>query len=240
MVLYCDMKNPLIFIVIISVLLIGGAVWYSDSVAKKSNVGVEVVTAVKGNPDASVVLEEFADFQCPACGQFHPYVKEIMDEYGDQVRLEFRHFPLIQFHPYAEPAARAAEAAGQQGKFFEFHDKLFENQAEWSNGGNPSLYFNQYAEELGLDMDTFATHQKSSVIRDHIRSDLSEGRERGVEGTPTFFLNGEKVEMKLIGDLKASVESALGIVPDVSSTTATTTDATSGTKPNAPTVKFGL
>lgn len=222
------MKNPLIIIAIISVVLLGGAVWYSYSVSNSANEGVEVVDQIKGNPDANVVVVEYADFQCPACAQFQPIVKEIMDEYGEQVRFEFRHFPLVAIHPYAEPAARAAEAAGQQGKFFEYHDLLFEQQSEWSGSINPAAHFARYAEELELDVATFNAHQKSSVLREVIREDMQSGREREVTGTPTFFLNGERVELQTIGDLRAQIESALGIT-DETATTSTSTETVSPT-----------
>lgn len=241
LVSYLGMKNPLVIIGIISVILLVAAVWFADTKSKEANEDVAVSMAVKGNPDAAVVLEEYADFQCPACGQFHPVVKDIMDLYGDQVRLEFKHFPLITIHPYAEPSARAAEAAGQQGKFFEYHDLLFENQAEWSRSANPSQLFNQYARDLELDMELFARHQKSSVIRDHIREQMNEGRGRGVQGTPTFFLNGEQVTgMATLNDLKTRVEAALGVGQEVaSSTEATSTTTPAATTPGSD-VRFGF
>lgn len=209
------MKNPWVVIAIIVVVLFGGSFWYSSMVAEKANDGVVIEANIKGNPDAAVVLEEYADFQCPACGQFHPVVKEIVSDYSDQLRYEYHHFPLMNIHPFAEPAARAAEAAGQQGKFFEYHDALFENQAAWSQGANPSAFLAQAAQDLELDMDLFTRHQRSSLIREKIQIDYTEGLERGVNSTPTFFLNGEKLELTTIDDLRAAVEAALGIAPVV-------------------------
>ena len=108
------------------VLLLGGSIIYSQKASEEANVGVVIEPHIKGNPDASVTLVEYSDFQCPACGQFYPYVKEVVEEHGDKLRFEYKHFPLITIHKNAVPAARAAEAASQQGKFFEMHDKLFE------------------------------------------------------------------------------------------------------------------
>ncbi len=244
------MKNPWILIGVIAVLLIGTAVWYSGTVNERYNNGVVVEDHIKGNPDAAVKLVEYSDFQCPACAQFHPYIIEIMDAYGDQLSFEYRHFPLTQIHPFAEPAARAAEAAGQQGKFFEYHDLLFTNQTTWSASGNPSQYFLQYAEELGLDIEQFTRQQRSSLLSERIRSQFSEARNLGFTGTPSFTLNGEKMVFSSYADFKSQIEQAINptvqINTDMSTTdtagnetgTSSTIEATVDT--NAPTVRFGL
>ncbi len=194
------------------VVLIGASVVYSQQVAKTANEGVEIETHVKGNPDAAVTLVEYSDFQCPACAQFYPYIKDIMNEYGDSLRFEYRHFPLINIHPQAVPAARAAEAAGQQGKFFEMHDKLFENQSVWSRSSNPAGFFNQYAEELGLDLATFKRHLNSSVITDAINDSFEDARDRGFTGTPTFILNDQVMSFTTFDEFRAQIEAA--IAPD--------------------------
>lgn len=239
------MKNPWMLIGAVAVVLFGAAFWYSSQVGERANEGVKIEPLVKGNPEATVVLEEFSDFQCPACGAFFPVVKDLMDTYGDQVRFEYRHFPLVQIHPFAEPAARAAEAAGQQGKFFEYHDLLFENQDQWANSANPSRYFAAYAEELELDMDQFSRQQRSSLIRDRIRAELAAGLERGVNSTPTFFLNGQKLTLNTYADLQLAVEEALGIEQVVAPAGAlegeggTTTPAGAATS-GAAEVQFGI
>jgi len=194
---------------LVVVILIGGSVVYSQQVAKKANVGVTVETHVKGNPDASVTLVEYSDFQCPACAQFYPYVKEIMDEHGEEIRFEYRHFPLINIHPQAVPAARAAEAAGQQGKFWEMHDKLFEGQNTWGKSSNPTGFFRQYAEELGLDMETFNRHLNSSTLETAIMSGFNDARDRGFTGTPTFMLNDEVMEFTTFDEFRAQIEAAI-------------------------------
>lgn len=195
--------------VVAVVVLIGGSIVYSKQAAEKANEGVTVEAHVKGNPEASVSLVEYSDFQCPACGQFYPYVKEIMEEYGDQVRFEYRHFPLINIHPQAVPAARAAEAAGQQGQFWQMHDKLFEGQNTWSKSSNPTGFFRQYAEELGLDMNTFNRHLGSSVIEEAIMSGFNDARDRGFTGTPTFMLNDEVMEFTTFEEFKAQIDAAV-------------------------------
>lgn len=205
------MKNPWLVIGVIAVVLIGGSIAYAQYVGTMSNEGVEVQAHVTGNPDADVTLVEYSDFECPACGQFYPFVKDILADYGDQIRFEYKHFPLTQAHPNAEPAARAAEAAGQQGQFFEFHDLLFENQQEWAGRSNASQYFAQYAEELELNMGQWRTQQRASLLRDKVADDFAEGRRLGVTGTPTFFLNGERMNIQTFDDFRTQIEAAIGV-----------------------------
>jgi protein-disulfide isomerase len=208
-------RNPWVVIGLIGTALIGGAVWYSSSLATAANEGVEVREHIKGNPDAVVTLTKYSDFQCPACGQFVPVIDTLLAELGDQVRFEYKHYPLMQIHPNAEPAARAAEAAGQQGKFFEYHDMLFENQREWSSAAIPGAFFAKYAKELGLNMDQFTRHQRSSILQQNIRSQVSEARELGITGTPTFYLNGERMQFQTYQDFGDQIRAALGIEVEV-------------------------
>ena len=218
--------------VVVAVVLIGASVVYSQYASNKANEGVVIEPHIKGNPDASVDLVEHSDFQCPACGQFYPVVKEVMDLYGDQIRFEYKHFPLVSIHPYAVPAAKAAEAAGQQGKFFEMHDMLFENQSTWSKASNPQAYFVQYAEEIGLDIALFKKHVGASSIDKRIEDDFNEARTLGLTGTPSFFLNGEKMEIDSFSGSIENIEAALGIT----SNTPTSTQSTE----TSPDVTFGL
>ncbi len=207
-----DMKNPWVAIGVILVVLLGGSVAYSLSVAKTYNEGVVVAPHIKGGTDAKISLVEYSDFQCPACGQFEPIVAEVLAAHGDALKFEYKHFPLIQIHPFAQPAALAAEAAGQQGKFFEYHDMLFAKQEEWSKGTNPAGFFTQYAQALGLDMALFAKHQRSSLLQDAVRASFDEARSKNLTGTPSFFLNGTKMDIKSPDDFKAQI--ALAINPN--------------------------
>lgn len=193
----------------LGILMIGGAFWYSSQASSMANEGVNIATHVKGNPDAEVVLTKYSDFQCPACAEFSHVVREVMETYGDQIRFEYKHFPLITIHPHAVPAARATEAAGQQGKFFEMHDKLFENQSAWSASPNPQLLFTKYAEEIGLDMDLFRQHSKASLLRDRVMEQYNESRELGLTGTPSFFLNGERMQYVTYQDFTDAIEQAV-------------------------------
>jgi len=190
------MKNPWVIIGIITVLLFGGAIWFSGVSTEKNNEGVELLQHIKGNSEATVTLVEYSDFQCPACGAFQPILEGVINDYGESISFEYKHFPLSSIHQYALPAAMAAEAAGQQGMFFEFHDLLFDNQQTWSSSNAPNAIFIQYAEQLELDIPTFKRQMSSSALRDKVRAEFDEGRGLNITGTPTFFLNGEKMEFE--------------------------------------------
>jgi protein-disulfide isomerase len=140
---------------------------------------------VLGPDTATVTLVEYGDYECPFCGAAHVAMEELLRVAGDDVQFVFRHFPLSQIHPYALPAAEAAEAAGAQGKFWEMHDLLFTNQDRL---GPADLV--GYAQKLGLDLERFALEIDQHVHTPRIRQDFMSGIRSGVNGTPTFFVNG--------------------------------------------------
>ena len=140
---------------------------------------------IDGSADAAVTLVEYGDFQCPSCGAAHPIVQQVREALGDRLRFVYRHFPLSQMHEYAFGAAEAAEAAGAQGKFWEMHDMLFENQEALSEQDLLS-----YAADLGLDVDRFASDLNDGTFDEKVRHDFMGGVKSGVNGTPTFFING--------------------------------------------------
>jgi protein-disulfide isomerase len=142
---------------------------------------------VQGPPNAEVTLLEYGDYQCPYCGEAHPIVKNVQAKFGSKLRYVFRNFPLTNVHPFAETGAEIAEAAGAQGKFWEMHDFLYEHQSKLSD----PTFFLQYARErLGLDSERIARELSSHTYLSRIRSDFSSGVRSGVNGTPTFFING--------------------------------------------------
>lgn len=228
------MKNPWIIIGIIALVLFGGAFWYASISAEQNNEGVEIISHTKGNPEAVITLTEYSDLQCPACAAFLPAVNQAIELYGDSIKFEYKHFPL-PIHPHAIDAAMAAEAAGQQGKFFEYHDVLFANQQNWSTAGAPRALFLGYAEELGLDMDLFRRHLNASVLRDEVNSQFAEGRALGITGTPTFFLNGERMQIETYQDFIEQI----GVAVDPSSADADT-DGEAGSSTVDSEIKFGL
>jgi len=205
------MKNPWVIIGVITIVLFGGAIWFSSVAGERNNEGVVIQSNIKGNPDAEVTLTEFSDLQCPACASFVPAIDEVMNQYGESIRFEYKHFPL-PIHSYAQQAAVAAEAAGQQGKFYPYHDVLFEKQQEWATSQNPTLLFMKYADELELDTALFRRHMNSSLLRDKVRADFAEGRDLGITGTPTFFLNGERMQIQTFQDFVEQI--ALAVDPE--------------------------
>jgi protein-disulfide isomerase len=136
-----------------------------------------------------VVLEEYGDYQCPPCGQLYPELKQIEHEYGNQVQIVFHHFPLMKIHKNALAAAHAAEAARNQNKFWEMHDRLYRNQKEWTELDDPRPVFISYARQLGLNLDQFKQDMESNQIDQRISADIQRGTSIGVTGTPTVFLD---------------------------------------------------
>jgi len=150
-------------------------------------------THMRGRSDAPVLLEEYADFQCPPCGFFHPILKKLEGEYETQLRVAFHHFPIRNIHKHAAEAARAAEAAGLQGKFWQMHDLLFEKQKEWKDAPMARPVFLTYARTLGLNLEKFSQDIDSTAISNRVMNDEKAGSARGVTGTPTVFLNGREI-----------------------------------------------
>ncbi|MEX0916768.1 MAG: thioredoxin domain-containing protein [Candidatus Spechtbacterales bacterium] len=164
---------------------------------------------VIGNRDSSVVLLEYGDFECPACGSYHPVLKQLKAEYGDRVAFVYRHFPLNAIHKSADISARATEAAALQGKFWEMHDKLFENQKEWTTGSTETV-IEGYAQEVGLNMEQFRTDINSEVVKEAVEQDRLSAIRSTVNSTPTFFLNGEKIQNpRSVQDFKGMLDTAL-------------------------------
>lgn len=162
-----------------------------------SEIAISATDHVRGAEAGKVTLVEFGDFQCPACGAYEPIIKQVLAENKDTVKLVYRHFPLTQIHKNALGAAIATEAAGLQGKFWEMHDILYEKQGEWGNALNARDYFITYAGTLGLDTKKFQADLANKSLEDKILAEFKEGVRLGVQGTPTFFLNGVKLESPL-------------------------------------------
>ena len=168
----------------------------NNSVIAASEQNGYIADHTSGSESKKILLIEYGDYQCPSCGGAYPHVKTLMEEYGKDVTLVFRNFPLTAIHPNARAAAAVAEAAGLQGKFWEMHDKLYESQNDWSSldSSKRTTIFNSYAQGLGLDMDKFAADVAGKNIGQKINFDIALGKSVGVSATPTFFLNGEKLD----------------------------------------------
>ncbi len=142
---------------------------------------------IRGTPTAPVTLVEYGDFECPHCGAAHQIVEQLIEDLADEVRLVFRHFPLATVHPNAARAAEAAEAAGAHGQFWEMHDILFENQDALDEES-----LRAYASTLGLDVRQFERELREHVHLPRVQEDFATGVRSGVNGTPTFFINGRR------------------------------------------------
>ncbi|HEX5829554.1 MAG TPA: thioredoxin domain-containing protein [Gemmatimonadaceae bacterium] len=162
-----------------------------------------------GPADAPVTLVEYGDFECPYCGMAYPIVKSVQRKLGPRLRFVYRNFPLRESHPHAQHAAEAAEAAGAQGKYWAMHDALFEHQAALEDDDLVA-----YARALGLDAERVARELAEGTHTARVRADFRSGVRSGVNGTPTFFVNGERYdgtwsdEGRFLRDLRAAAESA--------------------------------
>jgi protein-disulfide isomerase len=159
---------------------------------------------VRGNQNAGLLLIEYADFECPYCAMAAPYVQHVFDRFGDRIAEDFRPFPLTEIHPHALHAAQAAEAAGLQGKFWQMHDMLFKNQRKLEDAD-----LTEYARDIGLDLQRFERDFSSARVLDAIKGSVQQGINDGVNGTPSFFLNGTPLELTRYEDLERIVAQAI-------------------------------
>jgi protein-disulfide isomerase len=210
--------KPLVVIIIAVAVAAGAAVYLSRqpdepaSTASATPARAEIKGGghFRGPENAALTLVEFGDYQCPSCGAFHPLVKEVLNRYPQQVRLEFHHFPLISVHPNTMLASQAVEAAADQGKFWEMHDAVFEHQMEWAGSPNPEPVFITLATGLGLDINKFMQALRSPEIQQRILKDVERGQNAKVEATPTFFINGEQIHVRLsMEDFVQAIDSRL-------------------------------
>jgi protein-disulfide isomerase len=202
-------KTWIIFIAIV-VAVLAGLIIYSraanpsidvsgvdaNAIIAASDQNGQIGDHVSGNPNSSVVIVEYGDFQCPSCAGAHPQVKAVLQEYSDRVAFIFRNFPLTSIHPNARAASAAAEAAGLQDNYWAMHDTLFETQNEWQflSGNERNDKFTSYAVALGLDEARFRADLAASTVNSKISFDQAIARKVGVEATPTFYINGNLVD----------------------------------------------
>jgi protein-disulfide isomerase len=161
----------------------------TSSAAPTGTAPVAMPTKPNFKVSSPVVLEEYGDYQCPPCGLLYPELKKIESEYGNQVQVVFHHFPLRTLHKNALAAAHAAEAARNQKKFWEMHDRLYRNQSAWAEASDPREIFVSYARELGLNVEQFRSDMESNQVDQRISADVQRGSSLGVTGTPTVFLD---------------------------------------------------
>lgn len=214
---------PTILVVAAILVVVGFVVWalmrpdQSASPTSKELSAEDKIAITQGNSqgkqDSAVVLTEFGDYQCPACGQWYPFLHDtLLPAYADKIKFVFKNYPLTNLHKNAMVAAQAAEAAALQGKFWEMHDKLYQTQQDWSNDSNDQAKskFEGYARELGLDTDRWKKDFDSDKVKTVIKADMALGDKLGLPGTPSFLINGQVVDTKNgFEDLKNALDKAL-------------------------------
>ena len=161
-----------------------------------------------GPADPQVTLVEYSDFQCPWCAQYAEWLSALRQKYGDRVKFVFRFYPLAD-HQYASIAAKAAYAAHLQGKFWEMHDLLFENQTEWAESDDPRPLFDSYAQSLGLDLDKFHADADAQSTADFIKKEAAEGKAAGVTHTPWLVLDDKVVLPRSLEEFDKLIREAL-------------------------------
>lgn len=189
-------------VIVIIVLVLIGVFSFTGS---KSNTGNTSKTSptqhVEGQGKANVTLIEYGDYECPFCGQYYPTVKQVVQQYDSLIHFQFRNFPLTSLHPNAFAGARAAEAASLQGKFWQMHDTLYENQdpsgkSGWVASSDPlNQYFVTFAQQIGLNVNQFKSDFASDKVNAIVNADLGEANKLGLNGTPSFYLDGKQVQI---------------------------------------------
>lgn len=207
---------PYLVIGIVGVLIVIGLVWWlqnrqaapqkAQSGTLKSNINTALASAPAGaNPpnfrgaaNSPIVLEEFADYQCPTCAKVHPVLSQIASEYGSRIKFVYRSFPLTSIHDKSYDAAVAAEAAGLQGKFWDMQNQLFQNQSKWSSSMDHRTLFADYAKLIGLDVEKFKTDSAGLLTKSRVDADLARASAARLSGTPSLFLNGSPIDVAQI------------------------------------------
>ncbi len=164
---------------------------------------------IKGPSTAKATLVEYSDFQCPACGQYEPIIREVASSFPNDLQIVYRHFPLMELHPNAMPSAIASEAAAKQGKFWEYHDMLFDRQSQWVEATSTDKLFTEFAKDLGINTDQFQKDLTSIDTTERVGKDITSGNASGINATPTFYLNGSQIHPQSLGEFKSAVQKIL-------------------------------
>lgn len=191
------MEGKFTLVLLTFIIVLFGYYFISTATYKSNdpvNIEINANDHVRGSVNGKVTIVEFGDFQCPACGAYDPIVREAIEKNKNDVKFVFKNFPLTQIHRNALIASKAVESAGLQGKYWEMHDLLYDKQEEWSNSMNAKDVLANYAKILSLDVNKFVTDLENKSIEENIFNEYKEGIKLGVQGTPTFFLNGRKID----------------------------------------------
>lgn len=192
--------------ILIVIILVFGVIFVANNSKNNTNSTTNTPTNhTLGQDKDKVTLLEYGDYQCPYCGEYYPVVSQVATAYAPYITYQFRNLPLTSLHPNAFAGARAAEAAGLMGQFWQMHDLIYEENdayyasnetaASWISSSNPLTYFDQFAQQLGLNVNKFNTYYGSAQVNNLINSDVAAFAKTGAEeATPTFFLNGKQIQ----------------------------------------------
>ena len=191
------MERRFVLILVALALTFGGFIYFNKKSNDSENGGnttTQPSNHIYGEGKKGVTLVEYGDFQCPACGGYYPIIQQVKEKHKDDIYFQFRNFPLDSIHPNARAAHRAAESASNQGKFWEMHDLLYENQQTWTSLSDVQSVFEGYAQQLSLNMEQYKADVLKSATNNIINADISEGQKIKVSSTPTFLINGVRIE----------------------------------------------
>jgi protein-disulfide isomerase len=193
------MSNRFVVILAALVIIFGGIFIFTKNKAEAPTGGssnsakAQPTTHTKGGNAKKVTLVEYGDFECPACYAYYPIVEQVYEKYKNDISFQFVNFPLVSIHKNALASHRAAEAASIQGKFWEMYGLLYTNRSTWVEQSNPSPIFEGFAQQLGLDVNKFKKDASSSAVNAIVQADIAKGTKLGVNSTPTFYLDGQKL-----------------------------------------------
>lgn len=191
------------------IIVFAGIIIFNRDEANEPSSDAQPSNHTKGEGTTGVTFVEYADFECPYCAQFYSIVNQVVEEYQDRITFQFRHLPLPT-HQHSRAAARAAEAAGKQGKFWEMHDLIFQNHAEWSGSNDATRNFEQYAEQLGLDIEKYKQDFASAEVNATINADIAAFEATGEQkSTPAFFLDGERIQATSAEEFSQLIDEAI-------------------------------
>lgn len=209
-------------IIVIIIVAFAGILWVKNDQQNNnnSNTAAQPSENLRGDTASKVKLVEYGDFQCPYCGEYYPIIEQVYQKYQSDVSFQFRNLPLTQIHPNAFAGARAAEAAADQGKFWQMYTVLYEQNEEyyqsnekyntWIGSSNPESYFIQYAQQIGLNVSKFESDYSSNQVNNVINADIAAFNKTGYEmATPTFILNGKQIQATSVNAFSTLINAQL-------------------------------
>jgi protein-disulfide isomerase len=231
-------------VIIVIIIVLGGIFFItnnkSSSSSSNSSSNGQPSHHVEGEGKDDINLVEYGDYECPYCGEYFSTVKQIETEYNTEITFQFVNFPLVSIHQNAFAGARAAEAAALQGQFWQMHDLLYEeNQvyydsnetaSTWVGASNPESYFDEYAKQLGLNVNEFEQDYASSAVNNTINADMAKGNKLGIDATPTFYLDGKQIQ---VDDSVTAFEKVINAAITAKGDTVPSTTAAAGASTSA-------